>query len=173
MNKDVFEGKAKEMRGQVKEWWGKLTDNDLEQAGGNAEQIVGLIQQKYGYTREHAEEEFNRRIEEAKMKVKQSWAALALREWDFQVVCQSQANRNENKRPFMDQAQITHEHTVYVGKEKAGIYWQNVLPGNLVVDGKWEGERFAKAGGGAYLTGLFDTEAAVAKALNASIAAAH
>jgi len=72
MNKDVFEGKAKEMRGQVKEWWGKLTDNDLEQAGGNAEQIVGLIQQKYGYTREHAEEEFNRRIREAKMKVKQS-----------------------------------------------------------------------------------------------------
>ena len=72
MNKDVFEGKAKEMRGQVKEWRGKLTDNDLEQAGGNADQIVGLIQQKYGYTREHAEEEFNRRIKEAKVNVAKS-----------------------------------------------------------------------------------------------------
>ena len=72
MNKDVFDGKAKEMRGQLKEWWGKLTDNELEQAGGNAEQIIGLIQQKYGYTRQHAEEEFNRRIKEAKDKVAKS-----------------------------------------------------------------------------------------------------
>lgn len=69
MNQDVFEGKWKEMRGQVKEWWGKLTDDDLEQAAGNAEQIVGLLQQKYGYTRERAEEEFNRRIKEAKEAV--------------------------------------------------------------------------------------------------------
>jgi uncharacterized protein YjbJ (UPF0337 family) len=66
MNKDIFEGKWKEMKGQTKEWWGKLTDDDLEQAAGNAEQIVGLLQQKYGYTREQAEEEFNRRIKDVK-----------------------------------------------------------------------------------------------------------
>jgi uncharacterized protein YjbJ (UPF0337 family) len=72
MNKDVFEGKWKEMRGQVKEWWGKLTDNDLEEAGGNAEQLIGLIQQKYGYSREHAEEEFNRRLREAKVEYKKN-----------------------------------------------------------------------------------------------------
>jgi uncharacterized protein YjbJ (UPF0337 family) len=66
MNKDIFEGKWKEMRGQIKEWWGKLTDDELEQANGNAEQIVGLLQQKYGYTREAAEKEFNRRIENFK-----------------------------------------------------------------------------------------------------------
>jgi uncharacterized protein YjbJ (UPF0337 family) len=66
MNKDIFEGKWKEMRGQIKEWWGKLTDDELEQANGNAEQIVGLLQQKYGYTREAAEKEFNRRIEDFK-----------------------------------------------------------------------------------------------------------
>jgi uncharacterized protein YjbJ (UPF0337 family) len=69
MNQDILEGKYKEMHGQIKEWWGKLTDDDLEQAGGNAEQIVGLLQQKYGYTREHAEEEFNRRIKEVKEAV--------------------------------------------------------------------------------------------------------
>jgi uncharacterized protein YjbJ (UPF0337 family) len=72
MNKDVFEGKWKEMRGQVKEWWGKLTDDELEQAGGNAEQLIGLIQQKYGYSREHAEEEFNRRLREAKVEYKKN-----------------------------------------------------------------------------------------------------
>jgi uncharacterized protein YjbJ (UPF0337 family) len=66
MNSDIFEGKWKEMKGQIKEQWGKLTDDDLEQAAGNAEQIVGLLQQKYGYTREQAEEEFNRRIKEVK-----------------------------------------------------------------------------------------------------------
>ena len=69
MNKDVFEGKWKQVRGEAKVWWGKLTDDDLDQAGGNAEQIVGLLQQKYGYTREKAEEEFNRRIKDVKGKV--------------------------------------------------------------------------------------------------------
>ena len=57
------------MRGQVKEWWGKLTDDDLERAGGNADHLVGLLQQKYGYTRERAEQEFNRRIKEVKKAV--------------------------------------------------------------------------------------------------------
>jgi len=66
MNQDIFEGKWKEMKGQIKEWWGKITDDELEQANGNAEQLVGLLQQKYGYTREAAEEEFNRRIKEVK-----------------------------------------------------------------------------------------------------------
>jgi uncharacterized protein YjbJ (UPF0337 family) len=71
MNKDVFEGKWKEMRGQIKEWWGELTDDELEQAAGREEQLVGLLQQKYGYTRERAEEEFERRLKDAKDAVKE------------------------------------------------------------------------------------------------------
>ena len=35
MNRDIFEGKWKEMRGQVKEWWGELTDDDLDKAGAS------------------------------------------------------------------------------------------------------------------------------------------
>lgn len=65
MNNDVFEGRWKELRGQLKEWWGKLTDDDLERVGGKADQMVGLLQQKYGYTRQTAEREFNRRLAEA------------------------------------------------------------------------------------------------------------
>jgi uncharacterized protein YjbJ (UPF0337 family) len=72
MNKDIFEGKWKEMSGQIKEWWGDITDDELEQAAGNADQIVGLLQQKYGYTREHAEEEFNRRLADVKDVVKEA-----------------------------------------------------------------------------------------------------
>ena len=66
MNRDIAEGKWKQMRGQVREWWGKLTDDELEQAGGKADQLIALLQQKYGYTREKAEQEFNRRLKEAK-----------------------------------------------------------------------------------------------------------
>jgi uncharacterized protein YjbJ (UPF0337 family) len=62
MNRDVFEGKWKEFKGQMREWWGQLTDDDLDRAAGKGEQIVGLIQQKYGYTKERAQEEYDRRL---------------------------------------------------------------------------------------------------------------
>jgi len=64
MNQDIFEGKWKQMRGQVKGWWGKLTDDDLDRVGGKYDQFVGLLQEKYGYTRERVEEEFNKRTAE-------------------------------------------------------------------------------------------------------------
>ena len=58
------------MRGQAREWWGKLTGDDLEQAGGKADQLIALLQQKYGYSREQAEQEFDRRLKEAKEETK-------------------------------------------------------------------------------------------------------
>lgn len=64
MNKDEFEGKWKQIRGQARQWWGKLTDDDLERAGGKFEQFIGVLQEKYGYTREVAEDEFNKRMTE-------------------------------------------------------------------------------------------------------------
>jgi len=64
MNKDVFEGKWKQMRGQVREWWGKLTDDDLDKVAGKCDNFIGVLQEKYGYTRERAEEEFDRRLKE-------------------------------------------------------------------------------------------------------------
>ena len=61
MNSDVFAGKWKQMKGQAKEWWGKLTDDDLTRIEGNRDKLVGALQERYGYTREKAEEEINRR----------------------------------------------------------------------------------------------------------------
>jgi uncharacterized protein YjbJ (UPF0337 family) len=61
MNSDIFEGKWKQMRGQVKIWWGKLTDDDLDKVEGNFEKMIGLLQTKYGYTRQQAEEEIEKR----------------------------------------------------------------------------------------------------------------
>ena len=60
MNADVLKGKWMEMKGKVKEQWGKLTDDDLDKIEGRSEQMVGLLQQRYGYAREKAEEEYNR-----------------------------------------------------------------------------------------------------------------
>ena len=46
---------------QAKIWWGKLTDDDLDKVAGKYDQLIGLLQEKYGYTREQAEEEFKKR----------------------------------------------------------------------------------------------------------------
>lgn len=61
MNNDIFDGKWKQMRGQAKVWWGKLTDDDLDKVGGKFDQLIGVLQEKYGYTRQQAEEEYDKR----------------------------------------------------------------------------------------------------------------
>ena len=57
MNQTMLKGKWNELKGNVKEQWGKLTDDDLTRAEGNYEQLVGAIQQRYGYEKEQAERE--------------------------------------------------------------------------------------------------------------------
>ena len=59
-NPDVLAGEWKQVRGVVKQWWGKLTDNDLERINGRVEQLTGIIQERYGYTREQAEMEWKK-----------------------------------------------------------------------------------------------------------------
>jgi uncharacterized protein YjbJ (UPF0337 family) len=61
MNNNVFEGKWKEIRGQAKLWWGKLTDDDLQQVDGKLDKLIGLLQKKYGYTQQQAEQEYETR----------------------------------------------------------------------------------------------------------------
>ena len=61
MNNNVFEGKWKQVRGEAKVWWGKLTDDDLEKVGGEYDKLIGLLQEKYGYTQQQAQEEREKR----------------------------------------------------------------------------------------------------------------
>jgi uncharacterized protein YjbJ (UPF0337 family) len=70
MNKDVFEGKWKQVRGEAKAWWGKLTDDDLDRAAGKFDVLTGLLQEKYGYTREHAANEIDKRVTEYETSLK-------------------------------------------------------------------------------------------------------
>ena len=58
MNADILKGQWKEIKGEVKQKWGKLTDDDLTQIEGKEEQLLGLLQKRYGYAKEKAEEEY-------------------------------------------------------------------------------------------------------------------
>lgn len=64
MNKDILQGKRRELKGLVKEQWGRLTDDDLDRIEGQAERLIGLLQQRYGYAKEKAEQEYRRVMEQ-------------------------------------------------------------------------------------------------------------
>ena len=64
MNHDIFAGHWKQMRGTLKSWWGKLSDDDFEWIEGQKDKLIGLVQEKYGYTRDQAREEVDRRFNE-------------------------------------------------------------------------------------------------------------
>lgn len=57
MNWDRIEGSWKQFRGKVKEQWGKLTDDELDQINGNREQLEGRLQERYGYAKDQVKRE--------------------------------------------------------------------------------------------------------------------
>ncbi|MCC8405885.1 CsbD family protein [Paraburkholderia sp. MMS20-SJTN17] len=60
MNEDITAGKWKQLIGKAKAAWGELTDDDLTRAEGRAERLTGIIQERYGKTREEAQQEVRR-----------------------------------------------------------------------------------------------------------------
>ena len=64
MNEDILKGKWKQLKGHVKEVWGELTDDEVDQIDGQYEHLMGLLQERYGYTRQEAEEEINEFLNE-------------------------------------------------------------------------------------------------------------
>ena len=57
MNNEIIKGKWNQLKGSMKQFWGKLTDDDIEQINGNYDTLVGKIQERYGHTKEQAEKE--------------------------------------------------------------------------------------------------------------------
>jgi uncharacterized protein YjbJ (UPF0337 family) len=57
MNGDIFEGKWKQLRGQIQQKWGDLTNDDLDRIKGTQTEFEGLLQERYGYTKERAKQE--------------------------------------------------------------------------------------------------------------------
>jgi uncharacterized protein YjbJ (UPF0337 family) len=57
MDWDRIEGSWKQLKGKVREQWGKLTDDDFDEIAGNREQLEGRIQNRYGYGKDQARKE--------------------------------------------------------------------------------------------------------------------
>ena len=58
MNTNQLKGDWKQVKGKLRARWGKLTDDDLEVIAGQREQLIGLLQKRYG----EAEEEIERQV---------------------------------------------------------------------------------------------------------------
>ncbi len=59
MNSDIFEGNWKQFKGEVKNTWGKITDDELDQIEGNRDKMLGVIQERYGIARDEAEKQLS------------------------------------------------------------------------------------------------------------------
>ena len=57
MNSDQLQGKWKQMKGSVKERWGKLTDEDFNVINGQRDQLIGRVQERYGIAKQEAQKQ--------------------------------------------------------------------------------------------------------------------
>jgi uncharacterized protein YjbJ (UPF0337 family) len=66
VNWDIVKGKWKQLKGDARIQWGKITDDEWDQIAGNKDKLVGKLQEKYGWAREDAEQRtdqyFNERV---------------------------------------------------------------------------------------------------------------
>lgn len=59
MNEDTLKGQWHQLKGKVREQWGKLTDDDLDRIHGESEQLIGRIQERYGVARDEAKRQLD------------------------------------------------------------------------------------------------------------------
>jgi uncharacterized protein YjbJ (UPF0337 family) len=60
MNTDTVQGNWKQLKGKVKEQWGKITDDDFDVIAGKRDQLLGRIQERHGISRDEAEKQVSR-----------------------------------------------------------------------------------------------------------------
>jgi len=92
MNEDIFAGQWKKMRGEVKSWWGRLTDDDFDGIDGQKDKLIGLVQEKYGYARDHAEQDVERRFKEFSDKTAGAVANITAKAQDLGATAANKAN---------------------------------------------------------------------------------
>jgi len=59
MNRNILEGNWKQIRGSIREKWGELTDDELDQINGKRDKLAGVLQERYGYTQMEAERQID------------------------------------------------------------------------------------------------------------------
>jgi uncharacterized protein YjbJ (UPF0337 family) len=64
MNRNILQGKWKQLRGEIRQRWGELTDDDLDQVAGQSDKLAGVLQERYGYTQMEAERQIDEFLDE-------------------------------------------------------------------------------------------------------------
>ena len=60
MNSDIMQGQWNQLKGKIKQQWGRLTDDDLAEINGDRDLLIGKLQELYGRSREDAEKDLER-----------------------------------------------------------------------------------------------------------------
>jgi uncharacterized protein YjbJ (UPF0337 family) len=68
MNKERFAGMWKQLKGGIKQQWGKLTDDEIDRMEGSWERLVGMLQERYGIERAEAEKQLEEFLEQTKQE---------------------------------------------------------------------------------------------------------
>ena len=76
MNSDIVNGQWNSLKGKVKETFGKLTDDDLMQIQGSTDRIVGALQERYGYSKLQAQQEWDAFVRRQETTVEDSSTGL-------------------------------------------------------------------------------------------------
>jgi uncharacterized protein YjbJ (UPF0337 family) len=71
-NQDILLGEWPALKGQVKPRWGKLTDSDVQRLTGKTDELAGVLQQRYGYSRDQAKIEINQWVSEHDTRPRQT-----------------------------------------------------------------------------------------------------
>lgn len=72
MNKDILSGKWKQIEGDVRMNWGKLTHDDIEKVKGSFDRLVGVVQERYGYNKQQATTEVSNFLTHMEEKVEKN-----------------------------------------------------------------------------------------------------
>ena len=73
MTDDILSGMWKQIKGNLKETWGDLTDDDLLEIEGRRDRLAGKLQERYGYSKMEAEAEIDEFLRETEAKMKSGY----------------------------------------------------------------------------------------------------
>lgn len=73
MNQDILKGQWRQMKGEARKAFGKLTDDDMEVIGGNFDTFMGKIQERYGYTKDEASRQLRNFADNFRSQYPDTW----------------------------------------------------------------------------------------------------
>jgi uncharacterized protein YjbJ (UPF0337 family) len=114
INAQAIQGQWNQVKGQVREKWGQLTDDDLQIHGGNIDQLVGRIQQRTGETRESVERFLTDLTSRGSTAVAQATEAVS------QYAQQASDRLRDRYSDLSDQARERYDHAQDVVRHNPG-----------------------------------------------------